>query len=58
MKILFLSMFLVACSTTPQDSCKKPRDLHAQSQCSKQELIRDERPIEVHESVKNFFGVK
>jgi hypothetical protein len=45
MKIVFLSIFLTACSTAPQDRHQR-------------ELIQDERPIEVHESVKNYFGVK
>jgi hypothetical protein len=58
MKILFLSIFLTACSTAPQDPCYKPWDIETKVQCSKRQLIQDERPIQVHESVKNYFGVK
>jgi hypothetical protein len=70
MKILFLSVFLVACSTQPmtteqenqQNRCLKIKQqavrVNGKTECVKpDELLKDERPVYVHPSILKFFGI-
>lgn len=58
MRIVLMSLLLVGCSTTTLDSCHNTWDLETKIKCSKREILKDERPIEVHDSVKIYFGLK
>jgi len=70
MRVILLSLLLVACSTQPmtaeqqsqQTRCLKIKqqavEVNGKTECVKpDELLKDERPIYVHPSILKFFGI-